>query len=286
MLKKNLLNLFLLIFVAVLTYLVINSEPENKLLDRLSTINPNTINSISIQHNAHRSQLNKQQDEKTDYWQFIAPVKIDGNPFRISSLLQLLNAPIHSKYKLSEVNLDDIGLSKPSTQIKFDSHLIQFGTINPLNDLRFILYNDNVYLIEDVYSPLIRSNFTTLAALELLPRDSKLQKLVLLNQTIEKNNTGKWKSKPALASDTIVETVQKWQQHQAFAVHEYLERPALGEVSIFLEDKNEPIIFKITDTDPWLILARPELKIEYHLDLDVYNTLLSPLDPDDENSKI
>lgn len=286
MLKKNLLNLFLFVFVIALSYLVIDSEPENNLLDRLSTINPDTINTIDIQHNAHHSQLNKQTGNSKQAWIFTSPINIDANPFRISSLLKILNAPIHAKYKTSELNLEKIGLSKPATQIKFDSQLIQFGAINPLNDLRFILYNDYVYLIEDVYSPLIRSSFTTLVALELLPEDSHLRKLALLTQTIEKDSSGNWKSQTPLPADTIVETVNKWKHHQAFAVHEYLARPALGEVSIFLENKNEPITFKVTDTDPWLILARPELNIEYHLDLDVYNSLLNPLAPDEATPQI
>ena len=294
MLKKNLLNLFLLIVVAALAYLVIHTEPENNLLERLTNINPNSINSITIQHRSHHSHLQKNNKGNTPYWQFTQPEKINANSFRISSLLKLLNAPIHAKFNKKDVDLDKIGLGKinsgkiapgntdsseATTQIKFDSHLIQFGSINPLNGLRFILYNNHVYLIEDVYSPLIRSSFTTLVALELLPKDSELQKLVLLKQTLEKDDAGQWKSSTPLTADTIIKTVQTWQHHQAFAVHDYLKRPALGEVSIFLENTKTPIIYKITDTDPWLILARPELNIEYHLDLDVYNALLSPLDP-------
>ena len=282
MLKKNLLNLFLLVFVVVLAYLVINSESENNFLDRLSDINPASIKTISIRHQTYQSHLEKQEKIHDQYWQFTQPINIDANSFRISSLLKLLNAPVHAKYSLAEISLEQSGLNNPTTLIQFDSHLIQFGGINPLNGLRFILYKSKIYLIEDVYSPLIRSNFTTLAALELLPRNSKINKLVLLNQTIKKDNQGRWQSEPPLNADTIIESIQSWQQHQAFAVHEYLKRDSLGQVQIFLENKPYPITFQITDTEPWLIIARPDLKIEYHLDLDVYNKLINPLDPNAE----
>ena len=57
-----------------------------------------------------------------------------------------------------------------------------------------------------------------------------------------------------------------------------MERDNLGEVSIVyrsggLEQRAD---FIVTDTDPWLILARPQLGIEYHFDISLYDELFSP----------
>jgi len=54
-----------------------------------------------------------------------------------------------------------------------------------------------------------------------------------------------------------------------------MQRKSLGDVFIYLKD--QPIInYVITDTDPWLILARPELDLEYHLDIEAYKNLITP----------
>jgi hypothetical protein len=50
----------------------------------------------------------------------------------------------------------------------------------------------------------------------------------------------------------------------------------LGEVFIYLENKQEPITYVVADDDPWLILARPELGLEYHLNIEAYNKLIEP----------
>jgi hypothetical protein len=54
-----------------------------------------------------------------------------------------------------------------------------------------------------------------------------------------------------------------------------MQRKSLGEVFIYLKDQ-PAISYVITDTDPWLILARPKLGLEYHLDIEAYNNLITP----------
>ena len=291
MLKKNLLNLFLLCLFGLLSFLVINTEPENNLLDPLTTLSPDTVSEITIKHKQYMSHLSRSADDNN--WHFTKPININANKFRISSVLKLLTAPVHGHYPLTDIDLEKTGLSKPATTITLDHHRIAFGIINPLNNLRYVLYNKQVYLIEDVYSPLLSSHFTTLVSLELLPGDSKIYKLVLPHQEIFKDEKNLWKSTQALNSDKIIQTIQAWQNHQAFAVHQYLPRPSLGTIKVFLEPVEKStdqhnssfVEFQVTDTDPWLILARPDLKIEYHLDLDNYNTLIEPLADEDNNNQ-
>jgi len=50
----------------------------------------------------------------------------------------------------------------------------------------------------------------------------------------------------------------------------------LGEIFIYRNNPDEIITYQITDTDPWLILARPEIGLEYHLDAEAYVTLIAP----------
>ena len=270
--KINILNLVLSIIVITLAIVIYYSEAPNTQLDRLTDLDVNSISSIDIRHNKNKTSLIKNSQR----WEITQPISVAANDFRINSLLKLLNAPVHKQYSVDEVNLNDTGLKKSATKISFDGQEITFGIDNTATGLRYIQSNNSVYTIEDVYYPLISSNFSTLVSLNLLPDDSRINKLILRNQTITKNLMGFWQSNIELTADNINEVIDDWQHAQAFGVHEYIKREKLGEIIIYLENVKEPITYIIADDDPWLILARPELGLEYHINIEAYNKLIEP----------
>jgi len=272
--KKSLLNLALLFIVITLASVIYFAEEKSTKLEVLSTIDANSILTINIQHNIQTTTIEKQ---KGNEWLITKPVSVAANNFRISSLLKLVNAPIHSHYSISEIDLISTGLQNSKTSVTLDDSSIIFGSTNPATGLRFIQMDNTAYTIEDVYFPLLSSHFGTLVSLNLLPANSLVTKLILLNQTISKDNANRWQSNlPSISTDLINTTINHWKNLQAFGVREYIERDSLGEVFIYAEDRQEAIRFTITDTDPWLILARPELGLEYHLDIAAYDKLIAP----------
>ena len=173
--------------------------------------------------------------------------------------------------------LTSLGLDKPpDTSIILNKQTIAFGIINPATNLRYIRLGESVYTIEDVYYPLLSSNFGTLVSLNLLSKTDRIEKLILVNQTISRNEKGLLQSNIDISADTINKTIDHWQHDQAFGVHEYITREVLGEVFIYIKGQQQPINYLITDTDPWLILARPEIGLEYHLDIEAYDKLIVP----------
>lgn len=272
--KKNLLNLALLLIVATLASIIYFSNETSTELARLTNIDANTIHEITISHNNNATTIiNKTADNR---WQLSKPVSIATNPFRISSILKLLNAPVHNQYASDAIDLQNTGLLTSKTKISFDDLSIIFGITNPVTNLRFVQLGNTVYTIEDVYYPLLSSHFGTLVSFNLLPENSVIDKLILANQTIEKVASGFWQSNIDISADNINVAIENWQNIQAFGVREYIERDVLDEVFVFLDNQPQAIHFVITDTDPWLIIARPELGLEYHLDKNAYDKLIAP----------
>ncbi len=272
--KINILNLVLSIVVITLAIVIYySSEEQDTLLERLTDIDVGSINSIHIQHNNNETILVKNSRQQ---WGITQPVSVSANDFRINSLLKLLNAPVHKQYSIDEINLSDTGLKDSSTKISFDEQNITFGINNTATSLRYVRLDNSVFTIEDVYYPFISSNFGTLVSLNLLPNDSHIEKLVIKNQTIDKNENDLWQSTIDITADNINKTIDHWNSIQAFGVHEYLQREELGKVFIYLAGTTIPVTYVITDTDPWLILARPELGLEYHLDVEAYSKLIEP----------
>jgi len=277
MLKSNILNLILLIIVLSLGSFIYFSEEQSTRLELLTAIDSSSIDSISIRHNKNQTEIIRRDD---DTWSIQSPVNIDANNFRINSLLELLNTPIHKKYPIAEINLKSVSPQKASTSIKFDDTVIIFGDTNPATSLRYIKLGQFIYTIEDVFYPLLSSNFSTLVSLNLLPNNSTITKLILPNQTISKDNKQFWHSNIATTADDINTIIDDWQHVQAFGVHKYFDRSPdkasnYDEVFIYIKSQEKPIRYLITDTDPWLILARPEIDLEYHLDIKAYQQLIS-----------
>lgn len=273
--RQLILNLFLFVIAISLASIIYFSEEQSTQLERLTDINLDNITTIKIKHNKNTISVNKTGGH---YWKITQPVDIAANEFRIKSILKLLHAPVHNKYTSAEIDNNKTGLDNPKTSIQFNKQVIAFGIINPVTNLRYLKLNNTVYTIEDVYYPLISSHFGTLVSLNLLPPGSKLAKLILKNQTIFKDEKGRWSSNIDISADNVSKTLQHWLHDQAFGVHQYLQRKEHGEVFIYVTGSAKPITYQITDIEPWLVIARPDIGLEYHLDIEAYDNLISPTD--------
>lgn len=272
--KKNLLNLALLVFVVLLAIVIFLSEEEkNTELKKLTDIDINDIKTINIRHNSNNTSIVRNTENQ---WQITQPINIAANNFRINTILGLLNAPVHNQYMLTQIDTRETGLDDSQTSIQFNQQMIEFGIINPVTNLRYVKLDNRVYTIEDVYYPLITSHFSTLVSLNLLPANCDIKKIVLPQQTIYKDENGIWHSTIDSSADSIAETIQHWQHDQAFGVHQSMTRKELGNISVYLTGQEQPLSYSISDTQPWLIIARPEIGLEYHLDKEAYNNLISP----------
>lgn len=263
----------MLIIVITLAAAIYFSDEATPDFPPLTDRDSSTIHSINIHRNNATTTLIRVTPTQ---WQLTQPINIAANTFRLNSLLDLLHAPVNKRYSADAVDLKSLGLLDSQTNVQFDDLTIVFGATNPATNLRFVQIANSVYTVEDVYFPFFNSHFSTLVSLNLLPASSTISKLVLLNQTISKDDAGLWHSNRAISADNINAVVDDWKNLQAFGVHEYIKRDALGEIFIFTTQNTEPISYVITDTDPWLIIARPELGLEYHLDIAAYDKLIAP----------
>ena len=235
-------------------------------------MSPAEVDQISIRHKQRQIELKKADGN----WRMLKPVSIAANSFRIDTLLKMLENSSHASYPVSGLELGKYGLKEVDTSIRFNNSAIDFGIVNPVNGYRYVRSGNNVHLIDDHFYPLVSSQIGTLVARELLGTAAEIQKLQLPQHTIYRDDDGTWQSSDNLDPDAVNELVYHWQHSQAFGVHNYMQREPLAEISVFLAGKDQPIRFFVTDTDPWLIIARPDLDIEYHFNLEFYDRLLQP----------
>ena len=270
--SRLLINLFLLLLAIVLgTFLFVDEIDQNGTI-KLSNISADSIDQISIHHKQREIILKKSAQQ----WRLTKPIEISANQFRIKTLLNLLGTNSYAQYNTDELELEKFDFDKIDTHISFNNTKVSFGMINPLNDLRYVKINNELHLIDDHFYPLLSSQIGTLIARELLPVNATISKLVLPEITFTRDINKLWQSNGDISSDAIVEAIYQWKHKQAFAVHNYMARESLGEIRIYFENSETPTLFNITDIEPWLIIARPDLNLEYHFNLEDYDDLLRP----------
>lgn len=270
---RLLVNIFLLLIAIALVFFLSSYEDEDITQNVILTdIHTDSIDRISIRHKQRTIELLKQNQ----HWSLTRPVNIAANDFRIGTLLKMLEASSHRRYAADTLELEKFGLLEPATTIRFNDTEIDFGITSPVNHYRYVKTGNWVHLIDDLYYPLLSSQLGTLVSLHLVEPGSRIVKLELPGQTFSLDENNTWQSTTAIPADTIVHTLDSWKHTQAFGVHDYFERQTIETASLYLEGEDEALAFNITDTDPWLVIARPDLGIEYHLNLEAYDLLLRP----------
>ena len=278
--SRVLLNLGLLALVVVLGLTIFNLRDDSEDY-QLTTLKPDDITAIEIQHRDRYMVLKKQDNG----WRMTRPINIPANNFRVNSLLKLINTTAHASYDTSQLNLSRYKLDKPRTTLRiFDGNqdtLIAFGSSNPINRMRYVMVGERMFLIDDNFYPLASSQIGALISPRLLPDVERITRLQLPELRIEQTDEGKWRLTPdnnTLSADDISALIDEWLHAEAFGVHDYMQRKQLGDIDISVIRNGAPqtLRFMITDTEPWLILARPDLGIEYHLNAESYDKLLRP----------
>jgi hypothetical protein len=273
--SRTLLNIALfltIVLLAVYVYETDQLEQASSTSEQLTQLSAEDVTQIHIRHHQRRIELKRKHGK----WHMLEPINIEANSFRIDTLLNVLNTVSHAAYATTDIELDKFGLSEASTSISFNDISIDFGIVNPINNYRYVRVGDSVHLIDDHYYPLLSSQTGTLVARELIAADTVIDKLVLPEQTLYRDESGLWHSSAKIDPDAINETLHHWQHSQAFGVHNYMQREPLATISVYLSGNAEPVQFYVTDDEPWLIIARPDLDIEYHFNLEFYDRLLRP----------
>ena len=253
--------LLLIALILLIAFITLNPD-TNSTASRLTNIDKNSITEIII----HRDDKNIIFNKTGQQWYMSQPHNILAHDFRIQTLLRLINARTDTYYDTQNIDLKTYGLQSPRAHIQFNETHIYFGKANPITSMRYIMLNDKMYLLHDELYPLIRSQPTSFVDLTLLPENTKIEHLILPELELLKSDNS-WKAIPAnnSSADQIQLLLQNWRYAKAFAVHAYIKRKALGNIKLNITNSHS-IEFQITDSDPWLILARTDLGIEYHLD--------------------
>ena len=242
----------------------------------LTALSPGSVNKIEIMRRGRdRIALTGRGDE----WWLNAPVRIAANRFRVESMLGVLTTDSLARFPARGRDLAAFGLDQPAVRATFNNTELAFGGMTPLDQRRYVLVDDTVHLIVDSYYFDFTAEVADFASRNLVPAGQRITALATPAFQLKQAEGGLWAVTPPgriRSADAIQALVDEWQHVQALRVSLYQSAPALGEVTLALAGQQQALHYRITAQGPEWVLARPELRLQFHLSEEQVQRLFTP----------
>lgn len=242
-------NLLLLVVAVLLVWLMTESKVTDSayITDKIQAAQ---VNQITILRHDQQS-IHLQRDQQ---WRLSQPVNVRANQTRINLLLSLLQQPVHQQIPVTQTtDLAEFGLLQPELSLVFNEYHFAFGNTEPLSGYRYILHDQQIYLINDDISPLLGASASSFVDNRLLDPASNIAALhlpELQNQKVQQQyaalsivqQNDSWHSKPQnYPQDKLLALLQNWQQAYAMQV------VILSDAATITPDEQPAVTIELTD---------------------------------------
>ena len=274
--KRNLLNLTLLVFVALLISLVIFKPGKNiKTLPTLTPLQASSITHIKLKRSHDKTAI--ELLKKDNQWVMLSPHQQPANSFRIAAILKLLSAVSFSKNDLSNLNPVEFGFDQPGAIITFNnSTKIVFGHNKSLNHHRYVKIGSDLHLIADTFYYQLAAKTESFIEHKLLPLKTKITQLHLPSLSLKKKN-GAWQLTPnseSYSADSANQLIDEWQLSQAYDIKiNRLATTTKPDIEITTQN-NKVLRFKLGNNNNDFSLTNIDSGISYILSADRKDKLL------------
>jgi hypothetical protein len=242
-------NLLLLVVAVLLVWLMTESKVADSayITDKVQAAQVNQITIVRLEQQS----IHLQRDQQ---WQLSQPVNVRANQTRINLLLSLLQQPVHQQIPVTQTtDLAEFGLQQPELSLVFNEYQFAFGDTEPLSGYRYILHNEQIYLVNDDISPLLGASASSFVDNRLLDPASNIAALhlpELQNQKVQQQyaalsivqQNDSWHSNPQnYPQDKLLPLLQNWQQAYAMQV------VILSDAATITPDAQPAVTIELTD---------------------------------------
>lgn len=149
--RSNLILLIVAMILAVILHYPIQPKEEQQIL---TSIDPKRVDNIYIVRTPLPDiHLKKQQQQ----WYLQSQL---ADQTLVSKILGLLQSRSFQQFSSVGKSLEEYGLEQTQTRIRFNNTDLVFGKEEPLHSHRYVLYNQQIHLINNYYYYLLRSDIS------------------------------------------------------------------------------------------------------------------------------
>ena len=265
--RRLLLNLVLVAVIAVLATLAYFKPGVKKPAPAvpLTSIKATDVTSIKI---ARPNEGLVELVRAGDHWQMTAPLKIAADQYLVQALLSDINEHADTGFPVKDADLGKYGFAPAHARLWLNGTELDFGDTEPINNYRYVISGSSVRLSSGLLYYRLNHDPMWWVDKRLLPAGGRIDALQLPHATLSLKN-GKWQltpADPAVSADAIQQLVDNWSDARALSVAELGKGKPQGEVAIQVQGQSAPLRFVILKDPDFLVLARPDLGLQYNLE--------------------
>ncbi len=280
--RRMLINYLLIILIIIFTYIGIKypiTEDQKINRNAITTLKPGNITDIKIETADETLELKKQGTS----WHVESPINWFANNIAAERIASLAAVEPQSKLPKDQIDVSTLGLRIPKAVVTLNNKSIYFGDTNRIGNRRYLMVDPNVYLASDIHYIFISQGLSGLIDNRLLPSRLELTELKFPAFTLHKNESTWSTDAEVKPSQNVTQLINNWRQKQATIKPYDRTLNPLNKIKASLQSGDD-IEFFVLSIKPEIIIARPDLNIQYHFPDHQYYELLS-LDQPAEPSK-
>ncbi len=264
---------YLLIALIVIFYFGGNrywTDSRNAPGNPISRLKPAEIMTVDFEFDGSHFVLSKSSDQ----WQLEMPVQWPANNIAVERIVAIVASETETSISVDGIDLTALGLLEPKLTLRLNDMPVLFGTTNNIGERRYILIGSTIFLLADVHLPFMLQGVSGLIDKRLLPRSISLQALDLAGVELIKSEAA-WNSSNnrEISTDQAIRLVSNWQTVEAGIIRQFDQSAPVRQKIVATLNDGSSIEFLLMALEPELVIARPDLDLQYHFAEKYFNDL-------------
>lgn len=280
--RRWIVNATLIVLIAVLTYVGLGFDEgsDDGRGPGISDLRPADITRVGIQTGDVQLELRRDADG----WRIESPIDWPAYDANVERLLSIVNVNTSPLGDAAELELDTLGLDPPSTSLRFNDTRLLFGAINNIGQRRYLLIDSTLYLIPDFHLAFVAQGLPGMVDRRMLPKRDPVARLQLPEFEITRDEDDRFRSShtPEFTQAQLRQLIDNWQGLQASRVKRF---DSGADALLTIEARlagGRVINFLLLSVTPEIVIANPQIGLQYHFRANYYNQLITIVDTTDD----
>lgn len=278
--NRWIINALLVLVITVLVYIGLDEGDETDAMraTRISALRPADVDRIEIRSEEFSLELGRHDAG----WQIESPVDWPAHDANVWRLLSILDASASPLGSATGLELETLGLETPRASLRFNDTRLLFGASNNIGERRYLMVDSTLYLLPDIHLAFITQGLPGMVERRLLPPRYAVSALRLPGFEVTRDGDDRWRSThtPEFSQAQLQRLIGNWQDLQASRVKRYDDADNVMQVIQARLADGRSIDFRLLAVEPEIVIANPQIGLQYHFREDYHDQLISPV-PDD-----